>query len=137
MKGQLEISRTPTRRETQSVTTDRALPDLVTGSKSSSFHKNDGEPKPSGDNRDAPPGDRLAEKAEYPTLWKTVAIILGLFLGVFLVALDQTIIGTAIPKITNEFKTIQVRSRHPIGHHSSGCCATVTWWFRHRSPGEV
>lgn len=44
----------------------------------------------------------------YPPLWKTMAIISGLFMGVFLVALDQTIIGTAIPKITDEFKTIQV-----------------------------
>lgn len=44
----------------------------------------------------------------YPPLWKTMVIISGLFMGVFLVALDQTIIGTAIPKITDEFKTIQV-----------------------------
>lgn len=44
----------------------------------------------------------------YPPLWKTMLIISGLFMGVFLVALDQTIIGTAIPKITDEFKTIQV-----------------------------
>lgn len=46
----------------------------------------------------------------YPPLWKTMLIISGLFMGVFLVALDQTIIGTAIPKITDEFKTIQVNS---------------------------
>lgn len=45
---------------------------------------------------------------EYPTLWKTILILSGLFMGMFLVALDQTIIGTAIPKITVEFKTIQV-----------------------------
>jgi hypothetical protein len=44
----------------------------------------------------------------YPPFWKTMVIISGLFMGVFLVALDQTIIGTAIPKITDEFKTIQV-----------------------------
>lgn len=44
----------------------------------------------------------------YPSLWKTLVILSGLFMGVFLVALDQTIIGTAIPKITDEFKTIQV-----------------------------
>lgn len=48
---------------------------------------------------------------QYPPLWKTVLIISGLFMGVFLVALDQTIIGTAIPKITDEFKTIQVIER--------------------------
>lgn len=49
----------------------------------------------------------------YPPLWKTMVIISGLFMGVFLVALDQTIIGTAIPKITDEFKTIQVSDTQP------------------------
>lgn len=53
------------------------------------------------------------EQTEYPPLWKTLLIVSGLFLGVFLVALDQTIIGTAIPKITDEFKTIKVRRNPP------------------------
>lgn len=52
----------------------------------------------------------FADKVEYPSMWKAMLIVSGLFMGVFLVALDQTIIGTAIPKITDEFKTIQVRN---------------------------
>lgn len=52
------------------------------------------------------------EQMEHPPLWKTLLIVSGLFLGVFLVALDQTIIGTAIPKIT-DFKTIKVRRNAP------------------------
>ncbi|GFF30035.1 putative HC-toxin efflux carrier TOXA [Aspergillus udagawae] len=44
---------------------------------------------------------------EYPPLSKVVVIILGLYLAVFLVALDQTIIGVAIPKITDKFKSIE------------------------------
>ncbi|KAK8066619.1 hypothetical protein PG997_013366 [Apiospora hydei] len=51
--------------------------------------------------------DTLADSIEYPSMWKAMLIVSGLFMGVFLVALDQTIIGTAIPKITDEFKTIQ------------------------------
>lgn len=43
---------------------------------------------------------------EYPGLTKAIIIILGLYLTVFLVALDQTIIGVAIPKITDQFKSI-------------------------------
>ncbi|CEJ56389.1 hypothetical protein PMG11_02597 [Penicillium brasilianum] len=43
---------------------------------------------------------------EYPPLGKVVVIILALYLAVFLVALDQTIIGVAIPKITDQFKSI-------------------------------
>lgn len=53
--------------------------------------------------------DDFADKVQYPSMWKAMLIVSGLFMGVFLVALDQTIIGTAIPKITDEFKTIQVR----------------------------
>ncbi|KKK15331.1 hypothetical protein P175DRAFT_0480132 [Aspergillus ochraceoroseus IBT 24754] len=43
---------------------------------------------------------------EYPPFSKVIVIILGLYLAVFLVALDQTIIGVAIPKITNQFKSL-------------------------------
>ncbi|KAJ5260562.1 major facilitator superfamily domain-containing protein [Penicillium angulare] len=46
------------------------------------------------------------EGPEYPSFAKVVVIILALYLAVFLVALDQTIIGVAIPKITDEFKSI-------------------------------
>ncbi|KAL3472536.1 major facilitator superfamily domain-containing protein [Aspergillus californicus] len=44
---------------------------------------------------------------EYPAFTKIVVIILGLYLSVFLVALDQTIISVAIPEITNRFKSIE------------------------------
>ncbi|KAL4787020.1 major facilitator superfamily domain-containing protein [Aspergillus varians] len=44
---------------------------------------------------------------EYPSFGKLAVIILGLYMSVFLVALDQTIISVAIPKITNEFKSIE------------------------------
>lgn len=43
---------------------------------------------------------------EYPPLGRAVIVILALYLAVFLVALDQTIIGVAIPKITDQFKSI-------------------------------
>ncbi|KAJ5983525.1 hypothetical protein N7481_005624 [Penicillium waksmanii] len=43
---------------------------------------------------------------EYPPLSKVIIVILALYLAIFLVALDQTIIGVAIPKITDQFKSI-------------------------------
>lgn len=46
------------------------------------------------------------DEIEYPGPWRLLVIILGLYLAVFLVALDQTIIGTAIPKITDQFHSI-------------------------------
>ena len=49
-------------------------------------------------------------------------IVIGcLFFGTFLVALDTTIIGTAIPAITTEF-----RSLNDIGWYGSGYLLTLT-----------
>ncbi|KAJ6111411.1 major facilitator superfamily domain-containing protein [Penicillium sp. IBT 18751x] len=48
----------------------------------------------------------VSKEPEYPPLSKVIIIILALYLAVFLVALDQTIIGVAIPKITDQFKSI-------------------------------
>ena len=42
----------------------------------------------------------------YPSTAKTVVIMLSLYISIFLVALDRTIIGPAIPAITNEFDSI-------------------------------
>ncbi|KAJ5674172.1 major facilitator superfamily domain-containing protein [Penicillium macrosclerotiorum] len=43
---------------------------------------------------------------EYPPLTRAIVVIFALYLAVFLVALDQTIISVAIPKITDQFKSI-------------------------------
>ncbi|KAI4696805.1 uncharacterized protein J4E88_000984 [Alternaria novae-zelandiae] len=42
----------------------------------------------------------------YPSTAKTAIIMLSLYISIFLVALDRTIIGPAIPAITNEFSSI-------------------------------
>lgn len=47
----------------------------------------------------------VSNEPQYPESLKLVTIILALCLAVFLVALDQTIISTAIPKITDHFKS--------------------------------
>ena len=46
------------------------------------------------------------EDMQYPHGLKLVVILAALCLAVFLVALDQTIIATAIPKITDHFNSI-------------------------------
>ncbi|KAF2001331.1 putative efflux pump antibiotic resistance protein [Amniculicola lignicola CBS 123094] len=48
-------------------------------------------------------GEVADEEGEYPTGILLAPIVAALMLGVFLIALDLTIIGTAIPKITDEF----------------------------------
>ena len=60
--------------------------------------------------RPAQPVDDQYEDAEknYQTKYlKFWMIMAGVYLATFLVALDQTIIGTAIPKITDEFNSIE------------------------------
>jgi len=46
---------------------------------------------------------RTTSQLEYPPFSRMLVIMLSLYLTVFLVALDRTIIGTAVPEITNEF----------------------------------
>ncbi|KIW72513.1 hypothetical protein PV04_00698 [Phialophora macrospora] len=48
-----------------------------------------------------------AEKNFQPRSLKFWAIIVGIYLSIFLVALDRTIIATAIPRITDDFNSIQ------------------------------
>lgn len=125
MKWLLKKSEATTISEIQSVTIEKVPSRLGTGSEPSSLHDDDGECEKRGGNGGVLSSDGLAGRTEYPSMWKTVTIVLGLFMGAFLVALDQTIIGTAIPKITDEFETIQVRSRLPRGHHGSGSRSTA------------
>ncbi|KAK8051583.1 hypothetical protein PG993_002968 [Apiospora rasikravindrae] len=55
-----------------------------------------------------PPGadDDEAERNFKPKTLKFWAIMISIFMAMFLVALDRTIIGTAIPKITDEFHSV-------------------------------
>jgi hypothetical protein len=46
------------------------------------------------------------EEIEYPKSWKLGLITLALCLSVFCMALDNTIIATAIPKITDHFHAL-------------------------------
>lgn len=49
---------------------------------------------------------QLDEEIEYPAAWKLIAITIALCLCVFCVALDNTIIATAIPRITDQFNAL-------------------------------
>ncbi|KAK0667512.1 putative efflux system protein [Cercophora samala] len=52
------------------------------------------------------PSKTREDGEEYPTGIKLAAIVTALCLSVFLMALDNSIIATAIPKITDEFKSL-------------------------------
>jgi MFS family permease len=64
---------------------------------------------PTGDKPDQSVDDQYedAEKNYQPKSLKFWTIMIGMYLSIFLVALDRTIIATAIPKITDEFNSIE------------------------------
>ncbi|KAJ4365036.1 hypothetical protein N0V83_008652 [Neocucurbitaria cava] len=49
---------------------------------------------------------QLSAAPAYPSAAKTALIMVSLYISIFLVALDRTIMGPAIPAITNEFNSI-------------------------------
>lgn len=71
-----------------------------------------------------PTDKKVAENLEnsdtYEHGWRLVAIVLCLLLSVLLFALDQTIVATAIPRITDDFKALD-----SIGWIGSGYFLTV------------
>jgi hypothetical protein len=61
-----------------------------------------------------------APKEDYPNGMRLVPILVSTLCSVFLVSLDMTIIGTAIPKITDEFRGLDMVSWVSLLHtHSS------------------
>ncbi|KAJ9271103.1 hypothetical protein DTO212C5_2761 [Paecilomyces variotii] len=51
-------------------------------------------------------GDALEKEEEYPSSWRLALITIALCLSVFCMALDNTIIATAIPRITDQFHAL-------------------------------
>lgn len=60
------------------------------------------------------------DEIEYPPTRKVVLIMIGLFSSIFLISLDRTIIGTAIPTITNEFNSLD-----DVGWYASAYLLTM------------
>jgi MFS family permease len=53
-----------------------------------------------------PPSDSEAIAMQYPSGFRLFGTVLALILAIFLVALDMTIVATAIPRITDEFNSL-------------------------------
>ncbi|KAL3421805.1 hypothetical protein PVAG01_05961 [Phlyctema vagabunda] len=72
---------------------------------------------------------RVETEPEYPSFKKAAIIILACGLSMFLVALDRLIITTAIPRITDDFHSL-----NDVGWYASayllGACATQLIWGR-------
>ena len=91
-----------------------ALPDDGEAEKASLGTSNSGFQTPNDDLEKTPttPDDAEQERStsddtdEYPHAFKLLFIVVALVLSIFLVALDMTIVATAIPKITDEFHSL-------------------------------
>lgn len=67
------------------------------------------------------------EEMVYPSGPKTAVIMSCLYISIFLVALDRTILATAIPTITNDFNSIDVSI---INFHSVSIHANIEIGYR-------
>ncbi|KAI0487070.1 MFS general substrate transporter [Xylaria cf. heliscus] len=63
----------------------------------------------------------VAPKTDKLQSWRLAIVIASLFLGIFLLGLDQNIIGVAIPRITTEFRALD-----DIAWYGSAYLLTVT-----------
>ncbi|KAJ5358373.1 uncharacterized protein N7496_010786 [Penicillium cataractarum] len=72
------------------------------------------------------PRDGNGEK-EYPREWRLALITLGLALSVFCMALDNTIIATAIPQITDHFHALNDVSWYGSAYLLTTCSLQLTF----------
>ena len=60
-------------------------------------------------------------RANYPARLRLAIVLLSLFLGTFLVAIDTTIVSVAIPKISTQFHAL-----NDVGWYGSAYLITIT-----------
>lgn len=89
---------------TENQKTDASVLDDKTVADTASRTSRDKDPEKQDDAQPGqPPSDELTED-EYPSGAALISVVAALILSIFLIALDMTIVATAIPKITQEFK---------------------------------
>ncbi|KAJ5997574.1 hypothetical protein N7522_009234 [Penicillium canescens] len=64
-------------------------------------------------------------EAEYPSMWKLIPITAGLCCSIFCMALDNTIIATAIPRITAEFDSLNDMGWYGSAYMLTTCAVTL------------
>jgi MFS family permease len=77
---------------------------------------------------ETPAIDTTATRREdYPTGAKLVLTIIALSLSIFLVALDSTIVATAIPSITSDFKSVKNIVWYSTAYSLSNTAFKLVW----------
>jgi MFS transporter, DHA2 family, glioxin efflux transporter len=64
---------------------------------------------------------------QYPAGFRFVTLTIGLILSIFLAALDSSILGTAIPKITDHFGTVKDVGWYSTAYWITNAAFQSTW----------
>ncbi|KAJ5885786.1 hypothetical protein N7504_011622 [Penicillium tannophilum] len=65
------------------------------------------------------------ERIEYPSTIKFIPILIGLCFQSFCIALDNTILATAVPKITEQFNSLEDLSWYASAYLLTSCAVTL------------
>ncbi|CAG8879306.1 unnamed protein product [Penicillium nalgiovense] len=67
------------------------------------------------------------DETHLPTGARLVAIIISILFAMFLVALDRTIIATAVPRIANQFNSLNDLSWYASAYLLTSCATQLSW----------
>ncbi|KZT20495.1 putative MFS multidrug transporter [Neolentinus lepideus HHB14362 ss-1] len=70
-------------------------------------------------------GPAQHDEHQYPPTGTVIVILMALYLALFLVALDRTIIATAIPKITDQFHSLDDVGWYGSAYMITGCASQL------------
>ncbi|KAF7718692.1 MFS-type toxin efflux pump [Penicillium ucsense] len=71
--------------------------------------------------------DSPEDDAQYPTGMKLTVIVTSIIMAMFLVALDRTIIATAVPQIANQFNALSDISWYASAYLLTSCATQLLW----------
>ncbi|KAJ5491694.1 Rubrofusarin-specific efflux pump aurT [Penicillium diatomitis] len=71
--------------------------------------------------------DSPEDDAQYPTGMKLKVIFTSIIMAMFLVALDRTIIATAVPQIANQFNALSDISWYASAYLLTSCATQLLW----------
>ncbi|OOF93451.1 hypothetical protein ASPCADRAFT_173225 [Aspergillus carbonarius ITEM 5010] len=76
---------------------------------------------------DSGDSNNVEPQPEYPTSWRLALIVVGLCLSIFCMALDNTVLATAIPKITDQFKSLGDVGWYGSAYLLTSCCLILAF----------
>ncbi|KOS48162.1 hypothetical protein ACN38_g938 [Penicillium nordicum] len=73
------------------------------------------------------PSEVKEDESRFPTGMRLAVIIVSILFAMFLVALDRTIIATAVPRIANQFNALDDISWYASAYLLTSCATQLSW----------